>query len=77
MMSGLLGLLLLWLSAGGSQLASASFLDSLSFSNLNLWPQRRFQTEGLVDAGSLGLDKARGMVAAVGDVNGDQVYAIS
>lgn len=58
-----------------SQSTSASFFDALTngdFTSLSLWPQRRFQTEGLVDAGSLGLNKAQGMVAAVGDVNGDQ-----
>lgn len=41
------------------------------------WPsfgkQQRFVFEGLVNAGSLGLEHAQGMVSAVGDVEGNQM----
>jgi len=41
------------------------------------WPslgkQQRFTFEGLVNAGALGLDHAGGMIAAVGDVEGNQM----
>jgi integrin alpha FG-GAP repeat containing protein 1 len=35
--------------------------------------EQRFKYEGLIDLGALGLDNADGMVAAVGDVEGDQM----
>lgn len=61
-----------------AQTGCASFLDALSsdLSSLSLWPQRRFQTEGLIDAGSLGLDNVKGMVVAVGDTIGDQTCVL-
>lgn len=34
---------------------------------------RRFKYEGLIDAGDLGLRTAKGLVAATGDVNGNQL----
>lgn len=38
------------------------------------WPfkKKRFTSESLLDAGSLGLDPDVGRIAAIGDVNGDQ-----
>lgn len=35
--------------------------------------EQRFKYEGLIDLGSLGLDTAKGMVAALGDLDGGQL----
>lgn len=35
--------------------------------------EQRFKYEGLIDVGALGMDSADGMVAAVGDLDGEQL----
>lgn len=35
--------------------------------------QQRFKFEGFIDVGSLGLDAVNGMLAAVGDLDGEQL----
>lgn len=35
--------------------------------------EQRFKYEGLIDMGSLGLENANGMVAALGDLDGGQL----
>lgn len=36
--------------------------------------ERRFKNEGLIDMGALGLEDVNGMVAALGDLDGGQLY---
>lgn len=49
---------------------SSLFLTRVSAS-IFTFGQKRFSIEGLINAGSLGLDNADGQVAAFGDYNGD------
>ena len=39
--------------------------------------EQRFKFDGFVDMGAMGLDAADGMVAAVGDLDGGQLYVAS
>jgi len=54
---------------------SYALLGLPSLSNL-FGSKRTFQYEGLIDLGPLGLQDANGMIAAMGDIDGDQVSAV-
>ena len=43
-----------------------------------IWPlpPKRFKTNALIEAGSLGLDKLQGRIVAFGDFDGNQLYVV-
>jgi hypothetical protein len=66
-----------WLSAAlGILRVSCPLLFLFASQTTAIWPfpPKRFKSNALIGAGSLGLDKLQGRIIAFGDFDGDQLY---